>query len=175
MRPVNDPAPVVPLKHPVELHLIPRLEACNPGSKINIVSDQQCSPARQPQYKALMATPAIVIRKHFRDGPATLNQDSTFATFDRICQGSIGGSKGSGCSRNRGCSAWRNRGVVADSEVACSQNCGNQDQFFHVHHIQPRPQSVCSMAEQRKHNRCKSTDISGVSPIPCETVQQPLR
>ena len=119
MGPVNDTAPVVPFKHTVELHLVSRLERRDPGSKINIMSDQQCLPAGQAQNEALMLTPISVIRKHLGDGPATLHLDSTFAICDCAGQDGVGHGQRGGYRRNRVCSAWPHRVVVDDSEVGC--------------------------------------------------------
>jgi hypothetical protein len=119
------------------------------------VSDQQGLSALQPQYETLMPTPVIVIGKHFRDGPDTLDLNPAFATLDRSCKDGIGGERW--CGGYRG--GWCDRCVADDTEIARSEDSGNEYQFFHVHRFQSKPLSV---QQKQKYKQAKFTGPPGI-------------
>jgi hypothetical protein len=67
MCPVNHTALLVPLVFTIEVHRISDAQRWNPWRQVNIVSDEQCTPACKLNYEALVPTPIVIIRQHPND------------------------------------------------------------------------------------------------------------
>ena len=78
VRPVNKSALGVRFVLAIELDRVAWLKTRNSWGKIDVVSNQQCSPGIKFQNETLVTASIVVVRKHFNNYPAPLSLRSTY-------------------------------------------------------------------------------------------------